>query len=394
MTAATDARAVPLPRFDLAITAIRGIHPAQLRITAVLGLCLTLVTLTVYWLPIMQIAWTNPLWAIVAEIAVGDQLKAFCLLFAVVIADSAADNGDPPRKAYVLTALVGCIAGVAISETFAWTWRAAFETGPPPAMRPWLQGNAVLLFRPLFALTNWLLIGSAAVFLYAGRRAARRTEARLRAAELERIRRSKLALESRLQAMQARVEPQFLFNTLAQVECLYELEHRVAARMLDDLIAYLRAAMPLMRDTSSTVAQELELARAYLHIIRQRLGERLAVTVQPPPGAEDIRMPPMMLLPLIDHAIARGFGPPRAVGAIRIRTDVTDRRLRFTITDSGAGFVSEAEGEGLAAIRERLMALYGAEGALTITRSDSTSTEVVLDIPLEHRALPGILGKS
>lgn len=105
-------------------------------------------------------------------------------------------------------------------------------------------------------------------------------------------------------------------------------------------------------------------------------------------------MPPMMLLPLIDHAIARGFGPPRAVGAIRIRTDVTDRRLRFTITDSGAGFVSEAEGEGLAAIRERLMALYGAEGALKITRSDSTSTEVVLDIPLEHRALPGILGKS
>ena len=392
MTAAADARALPLPRFDLAITALRGIHAAQLRVTAVLALCLTLVTLTVYWVPIMQIAWTNPLWAIVAEIAIGDQLKAFCLLIAVVIADSAVDKGYPPRKAYVLAALAGCVAGVAVSETFAWAWRTAFETGPPPATRPWLQGNAVLLFRPLFALTNWLLIGSAAVFLYAGRRAARRTEARLRAAELERIRRSKLALESRLQAMQARVEPQFLFNTLAQVECLYELDHQVAARMLDDLIAYLRAAMPLMRDTSSTVAQELELARAYLHIIRQRLGERLAVTVQTPPGAEDIRMPPMMLLPLIDHAIARGFHSTSAGGAIRIRSDVVNGRLRFTITDSSAGFVAGTDGEGLAAIRERLTALYGDQGTLQVSRSDSRSTEVVLDIPLEHRALPEGLG--
>jgi LytS/YehU family sensor histidine kinase len=189
--------------------------------------------------------------------------------------------------------------------------------------------------------------------------------------------------------MQARVEPQFLFNTLIHVERLYEIDVILASRTLDDLIAYLHAAMPLMRDTSSTVAQELELARAYLDIIRMRLGERLAVTVHTPPGAEDIRMPPMMLLPLIDHAIVRGFGPTSAAGAISIRTDVADGRLRLTITDSGAGFVPEADGNGLTAIRERLTALYGGKGALRIRRSDSTSTEAVLDIPLERRRTPG-----
>lgn len=214
----------PPGRFARAFDAVRGISDAQVRVTAALAVCLALVTVAVYWFPIMQQARTNPWWALVADIAIRDQLQAFCLLIAVVIANRAVDEGYPARKAYVLAALVGCAAGAAMSETFAWVWRSIFETGAPPAARPWLRGTASLFFWPLFTLTNWLIVGSAAVFLYAGRRAAMRTATRLRAAELERIRRSKLALESRLQAMQARVEPQFLFNTLAQVKRLYELD--------------------------------------------------------------------------------------------------------------------------------------------------------------------------
>ena len=142
-----------------------------------------------------------------------------------------------------------------------------------------------------------------------------------------------------------------------------------------------------MRDTSSTVAQEFELARAYLDIVRLRLGERLAVTIETPSQGEHIRMPPMMLLPLIDHAIVRGFMPTNAEGAIAIRTDITEGRLRLTITDSGAGFVPETGGEGLATIRERLAGLYGDEAALQLRRADSACTQAVLDIPLEHRTL-------
>jgi Histidine kinase len=107
--------------------------------------------------------------------------------------------------------------------------------------------------------------------------------------------------------MQARVEPPFLFNTLAQVKRLYEMDATLAQRMLDDLVAYLRAAMPHMRDTSSTMKQEIELARAYLDIVKIRLGDRLAFDIQVPEGAGDVRMPPMMLLPLIDHAVVRGL---------------------------------------------------------------------------------------
>ena len=379
----------PRYRFAMAIEAVRSIRAAQIRVTAVLALCLTAITVGVFWVPIMQIARNNSWWAIVTEVAVGDQIKAFILLIAVVVATRAVDEGYRPRNAYVLAALVGCAVGVIAFQIFDHVWSDLVLTGPAPATRPWLQGNAKRWFRPIFELTNWLLIGSAAAFVYAGRRAALRAQARLRAAELDRIRRSKLALESRLQAMQARVEPRFLFNTLLQIERLYQSDSELAAHMLDDLIAYLRAAMPLMRDTSSTVAQEFELARAYLDIVRLRLGERLAVNIEPPAGGEDIRMPPMMLLPLIDHAIVRGFASQSAEGAISVRSTVQGGRLHLTIADSGAGFVPGSTGEGLDAIRERLTALYGDQGRLTLAASDPKSTEAVLDIPLERRAVSG-----
>ena len=115
-------------------------------------------------------------------------------------------------------------------------------------------------------------------------------------------------LESRLAAMQAQVEPQFLFNTLAQVERLYEIDPARAARMLDDLIAYLRAAMPLMRDTSSTVKQEIDLARAYLDIVRIRLGDRLAFAIEVPSDGGSRRHArqqlPAETTPLVDQVVS------------------------------------------------------------------------------------------
>jgi LytS/YehU family sensor histidine kinase len=169
---------------------------------------------------------------------------------------------------------------------------------------------------------------------------------RLHDAELDRIQRSKLALESRLRAMQARVEPQFLFNTLSQVERLYETDPSRGGRMLDDLIAYLHAAMPRMRDTSSTVAQEIALVRAYLEIVKLQVGERLVVTVDVPSGAGGIRMPPMMMLPLAEYAVSPGIGHRRGDAALRIAIEVTGARLVVRIVDGGAGFMPEHAGAG------------------------------------------------
>jgi hypothetical protein len=370
----------------LALPALRGIGWPQVRAALLLGFAMTAWNWTVWLQPIMEISQTMPFGRSLLGALIADQIRALCLVLAIVIADRAVDEGARRRRAYLLAAVFGCLAGFLVAEPMDWAWRTYELPDRWPADWPWLHGTPALFHWPLFHLTQWLPAAGAVVFLYADRRAARRTAELLQTAELDRIRRSKIALESRLSAMQARVEPQFLFNTLTQVERLYELDARLAAQMMDDLIAYLRAAMPHMRDTSSSMAQEIALVRAYLDIVRLRLDGRLDLDIIVAKDIAGTRMPPMMLLPLIDYAVVRGFGLTSTAGAIRLRTDAADGRLRLTITANGTGFAPEADGEGLAAIRERLTALYGDEGTLQFERLDSRSTEAVLDIPLEHRS--------
>ena len=371
---------------NLAFDALRGTRWPQIRAAMIFGLALTAWGWTVFMQPILIMLQTMPLGRMLLQTVLDDQVKALCLLAAIVIADRAIDEGARRRRTYLLAAIAGCVAGIALTEPFNWFWRTYVLPDRWPADFTWHRGTwRPLFFSLAFFLSQWLLIGSAVVFLYADRRAARKTAQLLRAAELDRIDRSRIALESRLQAMQARVEPQFLFNTLAQVERLYRLDARLAAQMLDDLIAYLRAAMPLMRDTSSTVAQEIELARAYLDIVRLRLGERILVRTEIPPDATRMRMPPMMLLPLIDHAIVRGLAPSRAQGTISIGARVFDGRLLLTIADGGAGFVPEGDASAIAAIRERLEALYRGSAKLELRRSGEDATVALLDLPLEQQ---------
>jgi LytS/YehU family sensor histidine kinase len=236
----------------------------------------------------------------------------------------------------------------------------------------------------VYSAMSWLMFGGLATFVYVDRKRARVTRERLAAAELERTRGAKRMLESRLAAMQARVEPQFLFNTLAQVRDLYDANAALGERTLDDLIAYLRAAMPRMRDTSSTVAQEIELARAYLAIVKVRLGDRLEYAIDVAEDIGEARMPPMMLLPLIDHAVVHGLAPAQETGTLLITMEIVGGRLRLKLTDSGAGFVPDAGGDGIGDIRERLQALYGNDASLELARVEQRATRAVMEIPYEH----------
>ena len=379
----------------MAADALRGVGWVQVRIAVLYGLGITAFNTAVFSMQWLEMSQQNlPVPLFILRDAIWDQVVAFCLVLAVVIADRAVDEGARPRSAYAVATLASFVLAYLLRQPVILAFDSLVGHLGTPADQELPDVVKRHVFWALFILPQGLVMNASAVFLYADRRAARKTATRLRSAELDRTRRSRLAFESRLQAMQARIEPQFLFNTLAQVERLYEDDPAQAGNMLDALISYLRAAMPMMRDTSSTVGREIELARAYLDIVRLRLGERLSVAIEAPPGADDIRMPPMMLLPLIDHAIVRGLEPATGAGvgagagagAIRIHTDVRDGRLRLLIRDSGVGFAPETGGDGIAALRERLDALYGSSARLELRRTDPHATEAVLDLPLESSA--------
>ena len=308
-----------------------------------------------------------------------DVLVATAVLLAVQVADEAVARGARRWRTYLVAVTCGCAVAVLLRLCAeAWTgWERGMvvQGHPLPA---WL-GRA----GPLLVFTNALLYSLLACSVYVNLRTARLASLRMHAAEVARAVARRRTLESRLQAMQARVEPQFLFNTLAQARELTTRDPVLAGRMLDDLIAYLRAALPHLRESSSTLGQEVALARAYLDIMCVRLGDRLAFSIDVAARDANARMPPMMLLPLIDHALTYGLQPGARDGHIRIATRVANGRLRLEIDDSGVAFVPGGNAEAFANIAQRLQALYGAQAHLDLERTPDLGTRAVLEMPHE-----------
>jgi len=191
-------------------------------------------------------------------------------------------------------------------------------------------------------------------------------------------------VEAQLKMMQAQVEPHFLFNTLASVDYLIETDPGRASRMQKNLIQYLRAALPQMREGSTTLGKEIALCRAYLEILKVRMDERLQVALIVPQGLQSARFPPMMLQTLVENAIKHGLEPKADGGALTLSADVATGQLRVTVADTGLGFGAAARpgmGVGLANVRERLAALYGAQARLTLAANSPSGTIATIEVP-------------
>jgi chemotaxis protein histidine kinase CheA len=243
-------------------------------------------------------------------------------------------------------------------------------------------------------VVSGLLIGFA-LLLFAGavigksvmasNRAAR-ARADLLRVQAERNLMSKQVVEAQLKMMQAQVEPHFLFNTLANVRFLMEADAAAASTMLDHLIDYLHAALPQMRENSTTLGREAELARAYLEILKIRMGNRLQFAISVPENLQGVSLPPMMLLSLVENAIKHGLEPKREGGRLDIDASAAGGRLRVAVSDTGVGLDGAAaaqsgSGVGLANIRDRLQALYGAEGRLALVENQPQGVVAAIEIP-------------
>jgi hypothetical protein len=197
--------------------------------------------------------------------------------------------------------------------------------------------------------------------------------------------------EARLQSLQAQVEPHYLYNTLANVQALTETDPPAANQMVRLLIRYLRAALPGMRSSSSTIGQELERVRAYLNILKMRMGDRLAFDIHVNDELLTLPLPPLMLPTLVENAVKHGLEPKRDGGRIDVSISLEQRdnrdRLRVQVSDTGAGLSGQQElsggGLGLSNLRERLRALYGDDGRFTLESNQPTGTVATLAIPLQ-----------
>lgn len=188
--------------------------------------------------------------------------------------------------------------------------------------------------------------------------------------------------EAELKMMQAQVEPHFLFNTLASVDYLIETDPPRASQMQKNLIAYLRAALPEMREGSTTLGKEVALCRAYLEILKVRMDERLQTAINVPQGLLNAQFPPMMLQSLVENSIKHGLEPKPEGGSVTIAADVANGRLRVRVADTGLGFThGAASGVGLSNIRERLKQLYRGDASFVVEANAHGGTIATIEVP-------------
>jgi signal transduction histidine kinase len=235
--------------------------------------------------------------------------------------------------------------------------------------------------RPVF-----LLILASCIFkVVAGgkRRAELTANVATQRADTEQLERA--VLEARMEALQAQIEPHFLFNTLASIDQLIQTDPPRASAMQKSLIRYLRSAMPQMRESSRpTLGQQVDLSSAYLEIMAVRMEERLQPVVNVPEGLKSAIFPSMMLQTLVENAIKHGLEPKAEGGRLEINAEVVDGQLAVHVLDTGKGFAPNAGGGvGLANIRERLKAMYNGRAELVISVPPAGGTCATIKVPYE-----------
>jgi len=263
-------------------------------------------------------------------------------------------------------------------------------------VRVWVAGSPIvnsIVAEPAYFLQIWALwaaIGAFGYWLFHSLRTDEAARNQLADAECRRESLQAQMVEARLCALQAQIEPHFLFNTLANVKRLYETAPSRGREMLSSLINYLRAALPTMREPGSTLAREIELVRSFLTILQMRMGERLQFSVDAPAELSEARVPPMVLPTLVENAIKHGLSPLPEGGRIDIRArSEPSGRLVIEVADNGAGFsASGGSGVGLANTRSRLAALYGAEASLSLAMGTPRGVVASVRLPLQTEPAP------
>ena len=246
--------------------------------------------------------------------------------------------------------LVWLVAGCVLKQHLA-RLRAPLQWGAGIALGglAGLYGCGMLAFIGLLVPVPWLASAAGGALLSAMLLTGLYWRARAR---------TPAATAARLAELQSRIRPHFLFNTLNSAIALVRAEPAKAEAVLEDLSELFRHALADPAE-SVTLAQEITLARRYLAIEEVRFGERLRIEWRLDPAADQARLPPLLLQPLVENAIRHGVEPSASGADVKISTERRGQLVVikvFNSTPSGVG--ERGHGLALANVRERLVLLH------------------------------------
>ena len=192
--------------------------------------------------------------------------------------------------------------------------------------------------------------------------------------------------EARLQALQSRIRPHFLFNSMNTIASLIPAEPQQAEDAVENLADLFRASLSDARNLIP-LSEELELCHRYLDIEALRLGERLQQKWNIDTLPRDALVPPLLIQPLLENAIYHGIEPLTEGGTIEVAGQLENKKIALTIRNPLNQNTDQqiARGNQLAHdnIRERLTALHGKQGSLQI-EADEDSYQVTIRFPYQN----------
>jgi len=227
-----------------------------------------------------------------------------------------------------------------------------------------------LIYGSLLLLAGMTVTRSAqTLFAHATRHAAAAAEARSEAAA------------AHVAALQARMNPHFLFNALNTVASLVRSDPSAAEHVVENLSDVLRRTLERSSKTASTVRDEVEYVRAYIALEQERWGERLRVEWDVADDALDQALPPLMLQPLVENALHHALGARVDGCRIRIILSMAADAVTVTVEDDGPGFPRGwREGTGLGNVSQRLETLYGNAASLHVEDA-APGARVTVSVP-------------
>lgn len=330
-------------------------------------------------------------------------LLATSLVFYNVLFTFVNDAVDLPLNVRLSAAVHGLITWSALMFPAALILSTALRLAPRQGALRWvwavgaailgtLWGNrfAVLVFhaRPAFdhisqGFATFLLI-CVGCFLHS---TVRHSKADLFKAALDSTALDAEFNRAQLELLRAQVEPHFLFNTLATVRTLAYAQPAAAAVLIDDLLRYLRPALPKLRKGDSSLEDEAELIESYLRIQQVRMGARLSYDVRIPQTLKGLTVPSVMLLTLVENAIKHGIGPAPDGGSVGVSARREAATLVLRVADSGVGMrVAAGTGSGLANIRARLALQYSQRASFSLEAASPRGVVATIKIPLKATA--------
>ncbi len=226
------------------------------------------------------------------------------------------------------------------------------------------------------------VFGSAAAIYISLRSTAARMSRTLREKEINEERLERLKTRAELDALQAKINPHFLFNTLNSIASLIPENPAAAESTVEKLSELFRYTLQRSGNSTVKLSEEMEIVRSYLEIEKVRFGERLKFEIRSDESLNDFQIPPLLIQPLVENSIKHGISSETGGGTVDVDARRDGGSCIITVKDSGKGITlaGDETGFGLKSIRERLNLVYGVRAGLRVQEG---SSKVQITIPMD-----------